>query len=467
MNFKARAAASFRDPSGFVYIQNGTYFRQVNSIYRDTYEQLMDSGLYGELIQRNFLIPHQQVENPAFPEKNGYCVIKPEQIPYGNYPYEWCFSQLKDAAILTLKIQKIALKHGMSLKDASAYNIQFRGSSPVFIDTLSFEKFNEKPWVAYKQFCQHFLAPLTLASYCDHRLIQLLKLHIDGIPLDLTAKLLPTRTRTRLGLLMHIHLHAKTQKKYADRGRDQEVQSKIAASHMSASKAIALIDNLISTVNGLKWKHAESEWGNYNQDTNYENTDLDEKSSIIVRYIRRTEIDQPSIMDLGANNGKFGRIVSNMASVVVCQDIDETAVEKNYLAAKAEHDLNILPLIQNLINPSPAIGWANCERDSLEQRGPVDISLALALVHHIAISNNVPLEQVADYLARLSRYLIIEFVSKKDSQVQRLLSTREDVFPEYTVDGFEQAFSKSFNIIQSNPVSSTERTIYLMESQNL
>jgi hypothetical protein len=457
-------SSSFRDPSGFVYRENGKVLRQVNESCRENYELLMESGLYQELVDYRFLIPHRQVDTPSFLERNGFCVLEPEQIAYISHPYEWCFSQIKDAALLTLAIQKIALAHGMTLKDASAYNIQFRGSQPVFIDTLSFERFEEKPWVAYKQFCQHFVAPLALTSYGDYRLTGLLKSYIDGIPLDLAAKLLPARTRFSLGLLMHIHLHAKSQKKYANKGQEREVQDKVTSSRMPVTKAIAIVDQLTSTVKALKWSMVESEWGNYYQNTNYQDTSLDEKSSIIRGYIQNIGMERPSIQDLGANDGKFGRAVSSLASIVVCHDIDETVVEKNYLAAKADKDMKILPLVQNLANPSPAMGWANEERDNLIDRGPLGVSMALALIHHLAISNNVPLDLIAGYFSRLSRYLIIEFVSKQDSQVLRLLSTREDVFPHYTQEGFETAFSNSFELIQIDQIQSTERTLYLMKS---
>jgi hypothetical protein len=464
MNKVRRLSSSFRDPSGFVFQENGKILRQVNESWRDSFELLMNSGLYQKLVDNQFLIPHEKIENVSFPDSNGFCVIKPEQIAYTSYPYEWCFSQLKDAAILTLAVQRIALKHGMSLKDASAYNIQFRGSQPVFIDTLSFERFEKKPWVAYKQFCQHFVAPLALASYCDYRLTELLKSYIDGIPLDLTARLLPTRTKFKLGLLMHIHLHARSQKKYADKGQDRKVQDKVTSTSMTAARSTAIVDQLTSTVNALKWSMIDSEWGDYYQDTNYRGKSLDEKSSIISEYILKTGIDKPSIQDLGANDGKFGREVSNLASIVVCHDIDETAVEKNYLAGKADNDRKILPLVQNLVNPSPATGWANAERDNFADRGPLDVSMALALIHHLAISNNLPLDWIAAYFSRLSRYLVIEFVPKQDSQVQRLLSTRRDIFPDYTQEGFESAFAKSFELILVNPVPGTERTLFLMKS---
>lgn len=212
-----KVAGSFRDPSGFVFVRNHVLFRQVNQQYRVHYDHLMDSGLYQRLLGDGLLVPHTEADGALAVSDDAYKVIQPEAIPFISYPYEWCFSQYKDAALTTLAIQKRALEFGMSLKDASAYNIQLLRGKPVLIDTLSFELYPEgQPWVAYRQFCQHFLAPLALMSYRDMRLGQLMSTYIDGIPIDLASTLLPFRSRFRLALLLHIHLHARSQRRYAD-----------------------------------------------------------------------------------------------------------------------------------------------------------------------------------------------------------------------------------------------------------
>lgn len=460
-------SASFRDPSGFVYQLGDTMFRQVNLSYKEQYDQLMDSGLYSVLTAKGLLVQHKEVEDLNFPEPNGYKIIQPDRIHYISYPYEWCFSQLKDAALLTLQIQKLSLKHGMALKDASAYNIQFSGATPVFIDSLSFEKFEGKPWVAYKQFCQHFLAPLAMMSKSDHRLSKLLSCYIDGVPLDLASKILPASTKCNLGLLTHIHLHAKSQKKFSNQGREEKTQNKLSAIHFTTEKSIALLDHLINTVKKLEWKLADTEWGNYYSDTNYEDDALKEKSDIVKEFFGEIPDNLHIVQDLGANDGKFGRLVSPFANQVICHDVDEVAVEKNYLAAKAAKDRIVLPLVQDLSNPSASIGWAGLERMSFSTRSKIDVTMALALIHHLAISNNVPFEQIANFFSTLSRYLIIEFVEKSDSQVQRLLATREDIFTNYSIEEFENTFSRHYQIRKRQNISGTNRTLFLMESQSL
>jgi hypothetical protein len=193
--------SSFRDPSGFLFIREGILYRQVNQVYREDYSRLMDSGLYEKLVKNGLLITHAETDIQPADGVLSYKVICPERVPFISYPYEWSFGQLQDAALATLSIQRRALKLGMSLKDASAYNIQFPKGKAMLIDTLSFEQYQEgEPWVAYRQFCQHFLAPLALMAYKDVRLNQLLRIYIDGIPLDLASKLLPRSTRWNLGL---------------------------------------------------------------------------------------------------------------------------------------------------------------------------------------------------------------------------------------------------------------------------
>ena len=456
-------SASFRDPSGFVYQNKGVFLRQVNQPYKDQYQQLMESGLYSELTEKGLLIKHSEIEGEGFVGPDGYKILRPEPVAYISYPYEWCFSQLKDAALLTLNIQKTSLKYGMTLKDASAYNVQFSGYAPVFIDTLSFEKFKGKPWVAYKQFCQHFLAPLALMSKIDHRAAKLLSSYIDGIPLDLASKLLPVSTKLNLGLLTHIHMHAKSQKKFANQGRDKGTQNKINAISFTPEKAIALIDHLISTTRGLTWELADTEWGDYYSDTNYKDDALKEKAAIITEFCNDLSLSSAVFQDLGANDGKFGRVVSSFANQVICHDVDEVAVEKNYLAAKGAADQKVLPLVQDLSNPSASIGWGNEERPSFAARSNVDVTMALALIHHIAISNNVPFEKIAEFFSKLSKFLIIEFVSKSDSQVQRLLATREDIFTHYSIEEFEKAFGRHYQTRDKREIAGTHRTLYLFE----
>jgi len=244
-------ASSFRDPSGFVFYRNGMLYRQINTAYKANYDHLMDSGLYRVLVDARLLVSHEEVAVTGLSADQAYKTIKPELITFISYPYEWSFSQLKDTALTTLEVQRKAMDFGMSLKDCSAYNIQFKQGRPILIDTLSFEKYRERqPWVAYRQFCQHFLAPLALMSYKDIRLNQLLRVYVDGAPLDLASSLLPLRTHFMFSLLAHIHLHARSQKRYADKTVD------MSRHRVSRLNFLGLIDSLKSVTFTLGARNA-------------------------------------------------------------------------------------------------------------------------------------------------------------------------------------------------------------------
>ena len=447
--------SSFRDRSGFLFYHENELFRMIDYSYKENYEKLMNSELYKKLAEKNLIIDHSEVKNLDI-DCDYYKIIKPEKIPFISYPYEWSFSQLKDAALLTLRIQKAAMKYGMTLKDGSAFNIQFHNGHPIFIDTLSFEIYEEgQIWKPYKQFCQHFLAPLALISKKDVRLNLLSKIFIDGIPIDLAAKLLPKTTFGNFGLMAHIHAHAKSQKHYEDK------DAKIKQKTLSKRSFEALIENLKSSIEKMTWNENNTEWGNYYSDTNYTEKSFEEKKQFISLAI--DQVKPKLVWDMGANTGVFSRLASTKGIATISYDIDPLAVEKNYLLSSQNSDKNILPLILDLTNPSSGIGWNHDERMSIIQRGPADMVFALALVHHLAISNNVPLNKLAEFFSQISKFLIIEFVPKSDSQVKRLLLTRDDIFENYDVKNFELEFTKFFKIINSKKITDSERTIYIME----
>jgi len=454
--------SSFRDPSGFVFSREGTIFRQINEIYRDEYDFLNDSGLYSDLTESGLLIPHKEVQVQSNINDGGFKVIEPKPIPFISYPYEWSFNQMMDAALLTLEIQKRSLDHGMILKDASAYNIQFINSQPLFIDTLSFERLDEgKPWPAYRQFCQHFLAPLALMQIKDVRLNQLLKVHIDGIPLDLASKLLPFKTNFSIGLLFHIHLHSRAQKKYS--GKPEEA-SKKENKKISKRVHLGLVDNLKSSILKLGWEPSGTEWSDYYDETNYSNKAMNFKKEKVESYL--IKVHPKTVWDMGANTGEFSSLSAAMGIPTIAFDIDPACVDYNYRTCRNEKRECLLPLLLDLANPSPGIGWENRERSSLMERGPADLVMALALIHHLVISNNVPLSRLAEFFAKISQHLIIEFVPKTDSQVKRLLALRKDIFDDYQIEGFVSSFSVYFEIEDQIEIPESGRTLFLMRQRD-
>lgn len=451
--------ASFRDPAGFLFSRAGILYRQVNQPAAPDYDLLMSSGLYDGLVTAGLLIPHEEAAiSPQLPSI-AYKILQPQRVPFISYPYEWSFSQLQDAALATLRIQRRALKKGLSLKDASAYNIQFFNGQPILIDTLSFEKWQAQPWTAYRQFCQHFLAPLALMAYTDVRLSQLLRVYVDGIPLDLAARLLPWSARLQPGLLAHLFLHASAQQ----RATQSEGGAPPVGAQISQAQQLGILESLSNAIKRLRWQPKGTAWGEYYTFTNYNDDAFTAKRDAVANFLQ--QIAPRTAWDLGANTGVFSRVAVELGAHTIAWDIDPAAVEQNYRQCRTEKTANLLPLLLDLTNPSPALGWAHQERESFLGRAPVDVTLALALIHHLAIGNNVPLPQLAHFFARTARHLVIEFVPKEDSQVQKMLSSRKDIFTDYTREGFERAFTEKFEIVQSVALTGSLRTLYWLRSK--
>jgi hypothetical protein len=361
--------------------------------------------------------------------------------------------------LLTIKVQAKSLEYGMSLKDASVYNIQFRNSQPVFVDSLSFEKYQPgSPWVAYRQFCQHFLAPLLLMSYCDVRLGQLLRVFIDGIPLDLTSRLLPKHTYLRFLALWHIHLHAKMQQFFSNtKLRKHRREKRFGLTAMSG-----LLDEIRSGITALRWNIKQGSWFDYySTSLIYSDEGFSLKQRLVSEFL---DILQPKILwDLGANTGLFSRIAADKGIYTVSWDMDPGAVEMNYRECSQEKpNSRILPLIIDLTNPSSGIGWEHRERMSFMERGPAEAVLALALVHHLALANNLPLARLAHFFDKICRSLIIEFISAEDPQALSLVGRRTGPLRGYDQHSFEESFKKYFRIVISQKIPGSERTLYLM-----
>lgn len=454
-----RLDASFRDPSGFLYERDGVLLRQVNTVAADDYDRLLGSGLYEALVAEGLLVAHEEVDPSLAATRHAHRVLRPERMDFIAHPYEWCPGQRRDAALLTLDIQRIALDHGMTLRDASAFNVAFRAGRPIFIDTLSFGAYTEgEPWVAYRQYCQHFLAPLALETHVDVRLGELLTTNIDGIPLDLAAELLPWRTKLRPGLLTHVHAQAG-----ASRTRQADPGQRRRTARFSERATRGLVEQLRNAVSKLNWEPDDTVWaGYYDEASHYSDAAMNTKAEVVSRWAR--ELAPERAWDLGANTGRFSDLVADTGAHVVAWDVDHGAVERAWRERRGEarEAGEVLPLVLDLTTPTPAVGWAHRERASLADRGPVDLVLALALVHHLAIGNNVPLARVAGFLAEIAEHAIVEWVPKSDPKVQVLLATREDVFDAYTQAGFEAGFGTVFDVVDRAPVGDSGRELYLL-----
>lgn len=465
MGTESRIGGSFRDPSGYVFEKEGILFRRVSATYLPNYLMLHSTNLLSRLVEENLLIPHEELET------TGECrLLKPERVPFISYPWEWSFSMLQDAALLTLKIQKIALRHGMGLKDASAFNIQFVGCKPILIDTLSFEPYVEGvPWIAYGQFCKHFLAPLVLSACVDARLQRMSMLDIDGIPIDLADAMLPLLAKANPTVALHIVSQSKLEHAAARqaakstgacnaplRGASRKVYN------VSRTAMEAIIENLEQYVSGLRPAgESKSSWMDYYATCKYTDAASEAKAEAVGRFL--SIVSPAMVFDIGANTGYFSRIAAAAGIRTVAMDRDPWCVEGMYRRCRQDDIGNLLPLVQDAANPSPAIGWALKERDSLFARASADLVLSLALIHHLAIGNNVPLPYIADLFSRLGRWLAVEFVPKSDAQVQSLLASREDIFPDYSLESFLAAFQKKYELIERCAIPDSDRELFLFK----
>ena len=452
-----RHASSFRDPSGYILVKDGIVYRNINPVYFKQYQSLTGSGFYKKLFESGLLVKHTEVAADA-----NHVLIQPENIPFFSYPYEWSFTQYKHAALHTLKLQKYCLQNGYTLKDATAFNITFNNGAPVFVDTLSFDVYTEgEPWRAYKQFLMHFFGPLLLAKYYGNDMLKTLQQHIDGMPLQKVAKLLPFTARFNATVYTNIFLTAKYDAKYSsdEGGTEKKV-------NIPKASQLKIIDSLYNYIKDLTLNE-KTEWKDYYAITNYDAEAFEHKRQLVKKWYQ--SIGGQKVLDLGGNDGTFSRVLKDDAKEILVTDIDPNAVDYNYQQVLKNKEHNLLPLVSDLLNPAPGIGFNNKERAPLQERianNKYDVALALALIHHISLSGNVPFAMSAQMFASLTPYLIIEFPDREDSWVSFLLKSKREFaeyFDYYNRNNFEKDYAQFYTVIEKQQIPNTHRTLYLLK----
>ncbi|MGH2981005.1 MAG: methyltransferase, partial [Solirubrobacterales bacterium] len=387
-------------------------------------------------------------------------VLRHERIPVVSYPYEWPFGMLQDAALLELDLLLAALDEGLTLKDATPYNVQFRGAAPVFIDVGSFERLREgEPWAGYRQFCMLYLYPLLLGAYKDIPFQPWLRGSIDGIAPGEAARVFSLRDRLRRGVLAHVALHARLERRYEDR-EGGEVKEELRKSNFKPELIRANLQRLRKLVSRLQWKAGETAWTNYRSECTYSDADAERK----VDFVRAaaSSVRSGLTWDMGCNDGAYSRIAAESSGYVVAFDYDQATVDALYRSLRDSDERRILPLVANLADPSPGLGWRGLERRPLEHRGAPDLALALALVHHVSITANVPLSEFLDWLHELDATLVIEFPKREDPMVRRLLSgKREGSNADYELETFERLLGERFDVERREELPSGVRVLYL------
>jgi len=446
---------SFKDPSGHVIQKEDGYYRYVSHQYATEYEHLMHSGLYKSLTDASLMIEHQEIEEKET-GNNYYKVLFPQQIELITYPYEWVFSQWLDMALAFLRINRIALQHGMILKDATPYNFVFAEGKCMLLDSLSFRFFKDgDPWIAYRQFCEEILGPLALMRYNDPSWARLQRAFLRGFPLAFVSQQLPLKTWFNTACLLHIHLHAKFQ--------NRKENARQTHAGFSKQKLKILWELLQKTL--TKWDrplNVHSIWDQYYENDIEEENYLADKTAVVSQWLAETKPD--ITIDLGANTGKFSFIAAQFSKQVIALENDRICVEQIRTESKQKKINNISTLVADITEPSPALGWANAEKTALLKRMNGDMVLALALVHHLCLSKNIPLDFIAKTIAGITtKYAIVEFVSKNDSKAKSLLQHREDIFEDYTEDNFVNSFNKYFKLVDTCAASA--RKLFLWEKK--
>lgn len=453
MSSTIKHPSSYRDPSGFLFYHNGVLYRQINQFFKNDFDQFISSGLYQHLVDADLLIPHKAIKQNLTGWDEWYQTLEPEVVPFISYPYEWCFDMLKDAALVTLQAAQEAMKYNMMLKDASAYNVQWHKGSMKFIDTLSFERYDAaKPWIAYRQFCEQFLAPLALMHYLKLPLQNLSLAYSDGIPLTVAKKLLPAKSKFNLNTFLHLHLHANIS------GRAKGSTGTSGA--FSSAKLKNLLRSLEEAVKSFSLNTASGVWSGYYNEALQREDYVPHKKQIIENWISQMPIQ--SAVDVGANEGEFSELLAQKKIAVISADFDHYSINRLYNKVRQNTIDNLLPLIIDFANPSPAIGVNNEERSSFLDRTKTDLVLALAVIHHLCIGKNIPFESVVKLFKSLGKNLIIEFVPKEDEKVQLMLQQKKDVYGWYTEENFLKAFSNHYKIAGKQQIGTSGRNLFLM-----
>ena len=455
---------SFRDWDARVFLGGDRVYRALSEDGAADWEALGASRLFDEYTGSGELVATEPAGEDILDEirrldpGGGWVgALSHERLPFVSYPYEWSFSMLQDAALLQLRLVSAALAEGLMVKDATPYNVQWRGAQPVFVDVGSFERAREgEPWVGYRQFCMLFLYPLLLEAYRGVAFQPWLRGSVDGIsPTDFRA-LFTRRDAFRRGMLRHVFLHAGLERRYADRGSD--VRGDLEKAGFDRKLVAATVENVAALVRGLRPRPGASTWSEYDQTCSYLDAETAAKEDFVRRVVGQRR--RGLIWDLGCNEGRFSRIAAEGANLVVAADSDRAVVDRLYLSLRDDGNRSILPLVVDLADPSPAIGWDNAERATLTERGLPELSLCLALVHHLSISRNVPLREVVRWLRDLGGEIVVELPDRADPMVRRLLlGKRDDAHPDYSRETFEQELRSRFDVVESVELSGT-RTLY-------
>lgn len=456
-------SGSFRDRGGRVVLSGGRVFRVLSADAAESWRALAASEFFQRRTADGSLIPTQETPLDALGQpldEPWTALLEHQRVPLVSYPYEWTFGMLQDAALLQLDLLHEGLQAGFTLKDGTPYNVQWQGARPIFIDIGSWEKHAPgAPWDGYRQFCQLSLFPLMLSAYRGVEFQPWLRGSLEGITAAHMRQVLGFWQGLRPSALLHVVLQNRLQGKYGGAPRDMRRELREAGLHTAL--VLATVKRLHKLVRGLRWRPPKTVWTEYATDNSYSAADARQKIEFVEQSLRRRRFQM--VWDLGCNTGTFARLAAAAADYVVAMDADHASVERLYRELNRDNIRNVLPLTTNLADPSPGLGWRGQERLPLVQRGKPDLTLCLALIHHLTLGANVPLTDVVQWLSGLGGALLVEFVDKADPMAQQLLRHKGDLFSDYDRERFEAQLRRHYRHIESRPLASGTRILYFAE----
>ncbi len=455
-------SASFRDPCGRVFIKDKRVFRLIFEQGAKNYQIVRDTKFVSSMAKLGKIIETTEVDLSTFesPELHPDFVVEHPLLPFISYPYEWCFPMLKKAALLHIDLQSQALEENLMFSDSSAYNIQFKGSQPIFIDSLSIQPYQEgQVWEGHRQFCEQFLNPLLLRSLLGITHNAWYRGNLEGIPSDEFCKMIPWHKKFSKNFFLHVALPSRLNNLARTEKTDSLSNINQKLPRETLARIFKQLYNWIENLNPLS--ASNTTWGNYNSIHCYEPDEIKQKHNFITNFIQKTKPE--TVWDLGCNTGEYSELALNAgAKHVIGFDFDQSALEKSFKRAE-NNNLNFLPLYFDAANPSPEQGWNSQERKGLLNRRNADAVLALAFEHHLAIGRNIPLDQLIGWLINIAPCGVVEFIPKKDPNLKLMLSLRQDIFTNYNEQSFRNILEKKCRIISSQEISKTKRILYWFE----
>ncbi|MBT6537426.1 MAG: class I SAM-dependent methyltransferase [Rhodospirillaceae bacterium] len=454
---------SFKDPDGRIFEHQGSIYRTLSPGAVARMRACLADGTLGALIDQELLIESTLISTAEIGLADaglGETVMQHARIPVLTYPSEWSFDMLRDAALVTLDLLQQCLDRDLMLKDATAFNVAFHDGRMQFFDTLSIDDYVEgAPWDGYAQFCREFLFPLMLTSYRGIEFQPWLRGSLSGIPVRAFARLLSLREKFRGPVLKHVVLQAKLDRSFAD--TDTEMRSSFKTMKFSKPMIAGNVAGLSKTLRKLGYEAGDSVWGDYASSHSYSAEDETTKRQFVDQAV--DHLSPSTIVDLGGNIGDYSLLVAPKVDRVLCVDIDPACINTLYRRIRDGGPGNVIPIVGDLLNPTPALGWNLTERRDLFERIRSESFFALALVHHLAIGGNVPLPRVVETLHRIAPSGVVEWVDKQDAMVQRMLRNRTDVFEDYTWDVFRLELERRFNIVKTVETHNGARRLCLLE----